>query len=71
MTFDEVMEKVQAKGNENQELLKTVISSSDDDNAVEIGLWERVFEPDYYCGTPKFIVITSEQFLKIYEILGE
>lgn len=65
MTFDEVMEKVQAKGNENQEKLKSCshISFYKEFDGIVIPLGEDI---DY-----QELLVTSEQFLKIYEILGE
>lgn len=59
MTFDEVMKKVQAEGNENQEMFKDYSSESCVKDLIEIAISDG------------FITITSEQFLKIYEILGD
>ena len=61
MTFDEVMKQVQAKGTENQEIFKTCIF----DDEMTGDLMFLVARKDVY------ISITAEQFLKIYEVLGE
>lgn len=64
MTFDEVMEQVKNKGNRNQEDFKKCIYYN------EYGSIKMIMLTSREC-RGKFLPITAEQFLKIYEILGE
>lgn len=63
MTFDEVIKQVQAKGNFHQEELKKALKAHE----TECGITFKTTNTGYSA----FITVTAEQFLKIYEILGE
>lgn len=69
MTFDEVMEKVRkTKSNHNQNYLVSLAREKESD-AGYIIISEHSHWIDIEMG--KCLIVSTEQFLKIYEILGE
>ena len=62
MTFDEAMKQIQAKGSENQTLEQAIFR-----NHCSRGIYDSI---NFYLRDSD-IVLTAEQFLKIYEALGE